>query len=208
MTVYGVTGAPGHLGRLTVQQLLAHGVRRSDIVAVVRSQAKAKNLVVLGVELREADYSRPDTLLPGLAGIDPCCWSRAAKQATASSITATWSRRRKPPGLAYRVHEPAERPAAVTGSARSARGSAVQAPGAIRRWIRGASAGLESGPASAHGDRVTPDRAGVAAPDDGRRQQSGGCLRAGIESRLARVLGGCISRLLVSGARTRATWRC
>jgi nucleoside-diphosphate-sugar epimerase len=39
MTVYAVTGASGHLGRLAVQQLLARGVLPSDIVAVVRSRA-------------------------------------------------------------------------------------------------------------------------------------------------------------------------
>ena len=33
-----VTGAPGHLGRLAVQQLLARGVPPSDVVAVVRTR--------------------------------------------------------------------------------------------------------------------------------------------------------------------------
>src|SRR5438128_6754797 len=70
MTVYAVTGASGHLGRLAVQQLLARGVRPSDIVAVVRSRATVADLVARGVQVREADYSQPDTLRAALAGVN------------------------------------------------------------------------------------------------------------------------------------------
>jgi NAD(P)-dependent dehydrogenase (short-subunit alcohol dehydrogenase family) len=69
MTVYAVTGASGHLGRLAVQQLLARGVLPSDIVAVVRSRATVADFVARGVQAREADYSEPDTLRAALAGV-------------------------------------------------------------------------------------------------------------------------------------------
>jgi len=37
MNVYAVAGASGRLGRLVVEQLTAHGVHPSDIVALVRT---------------------------------------------------------------------------------------------------------------------------------------------------------------------------
>ena len=70
MTVYAVTGASGHLGRLAAQRLLASGVPPSNVVAVVRSRARAESVAMRGVQVREADYSRPDTLLPALTGVD------------------------------------------------------------------------------------------------------------------------------------------
>ncbi|MEV4971526.1 SDR family oxidoreductase [Streptomyces scopuliridis] len=57
-----VTGATGHLGRLVIESLLADGVPADGIVAVVRNAEKAAGLVARGVELRVADYSRPETL--------------------------------------------------------------------------------------------------------------------------------------------------
>lgn len=65
MTI-GITGATGQLGRLVVQKLKAR-VPASDLVALVRSPNKAKDL---GVTVREADYDRPDTLEPALKGIE------------------------------------------------------------------------------------------------------------------------------------------
>ncbi|MGW2276694.1 SDR family oxidoreductase [Streptomyces sp. NPDC001770] len=56
-----VTGATGQLGRLVVEQLLAT-VPADRIVAVVRDEEKAAPLAALGVELRVADYGRPETL--------------------------------------------------------------------------------------------------------------------------------------------------
>jgi len=67
---YAVTGASGHLGRLAVQELLARGVLASDVVAVVRTKGKVADLAVRGVQVREADYSRPETLSAALAGVD------------------------------------------------------------------------------------------------------------------------------------------
>jgi NAD(P)H dehydrogenase (quinone) len=70
MSVYAVTGASGHLGRLAVQSLLAEGVPPSEVVAIARTPGKAADLAARGVQVREADYSRPQTLVPTLAGVD------------------------------------------------------------------------------------------------------------------------------------------
>ncbi|MDT7838783.1 SDR family oxidoreductase [Aquabacterium sp. OR-4] len=64
-----ITGANGQLGRLILQQLLARGVPAASIVATVRSPAKAADLAALGVQLREADYNRPETLARALQGV-------------------------------------------------------------------------------------------------------------------------------------------
>ncbi len=70
MPVYAVTGASGHLGRFAIEQLLARGVPPSDVVAVVRNRGKATSLAGRGVQVREADYSRPETLGAALAGVN------------------------------------------------------------------------------------------------------------------------------------------
>ena len=61
-----ITGASGQLGHLVIERLRAR-LPASDIVALVRTLSKATDL---GVELRAADYTRPDTLDQALAGID------------------------------------------------------------------------------------------------------------------------------------------
>lgn len=63
-----ITGANGQLGRLVIQQLLQRGVAPGQIVAAVRSPAKAADLAVLGLQVREADYNRPETLDGAFAG--------------------------------------------------------------------------------------------------------------------------------------------
>lgn len=57
-----VTGATGHLGRLVIDSLLAGGTPAGQVVAAVRNQEKARDLAERGVELRAADYDRPETL--------------------------------------------------------------------------------------------------------------------------------------------------
>ncbi|WP_027476005.1 SDR family oxidoreductase [Curvibacter gracilis] len=64
-----VTGANGQLGQLVIQSLL-RSVPASQIVAAVRQPAKAGALAALGVQVREADYNRPDTLDTAFAGAD------------------------------------------------------------------------------------------------------------------------------------------
>ena len=70
MPTYAVTGASGHLGRLVVGELLARGVPASNVVALVRTWGNAADLAERGVQVREADYSRPPTLGAALAGVD------------------------------------------------------------------------------------------------------------------------------------------
>jgi len=63
-----VTGASGHLGRLVVASLL-RTVAPSNIVAAARSPEKVGDLASQGICIRQADYSRPDTLGPALVGV-------------------------------------------------------------------------------------------------------------------------------------------
>jgi NAD(P)H dehydrogenase (quinone) len=70
MTRYGVTGASGSFGRHVVEGLLEAGVPASDIVAVVRTPGKVADLAARGVQVREGDYDRGDSLPPALAGVE------------------------------------------------------------------------------------------------------------------------------------------
>lgn len=69
MTI-AVTGATGHLGRLTVDALLARGAQPGDLVAVVRDAGKAADLADKGVQVRVADYTDPAALESALVGVD------------------------------------------------------------------------------------------------------------------------------------------
>ena len=69
-SVYAVTGASGHLGRLAVQELLARGVLSSNVVAIARTPGKVTDLAQRGVDVRLADYTRPDTLRAALVGVN------------------------------------------------------------------------------------------------------------------------------------------
>ena len=64
-----VTAATGQLGRLVVENLLTK-VPAEQIVAAVRTPAKAADLAERGVQVREADYDRPETLQAAVAGAD------------------------------------------------------------------------------------------------------------------------------------------
>ncbi|GAB3162743.1 SDR family oxidoreductase [Telluribacter humicola] len=64
MTI-AITGATGQLGQFVVNKLKK--VSDDNIVALVRSIQKAANI---GVEAREADYDKPETLTGALAGVD------------------------------------------------------------------------------------------------------------------------------------------
>ncbi|PXY37097.1 NAD(P)-dependent oxidoreductase [Prauserella sp. PE36] len=61
-----VTGANGHLGRLVIEAL-KQTVPAGRIVAAARRPEKAADL---GVEVREADYDRPDTLKTAFDGAE------------------------------------------------------------------------------------------------------------------------------------------
>ncbi len=64
-----VTGATGQLGRLVIQNLLKT-VPAAQVVAAVRSPQKAADLAALGVQVREADYTKPATLAAAFAGAE------------------------------------------------------------------------------------------------------------------------------------------
>lgn len=65
MTI-AITGATGQLGRLTIAKLL-ESTPADQIIALARAPEKAANL---GVAVRQADYSQPETLEPALQGVD------------------------------------------------------------------------------------------------------------------------------------------
>ncbi|MBE1877339.1 SDR family oxidoreductase [Myceligenerans pegani] len=67
--VYAVTGASGHLGRLVVTELLARGVEPHQVVAIARTPGTLDDLAERGVQVREGDYDRPETLNTALAGV-------------------------------------------------------------------------------------------------------------------------------------------
>jgi len=65
-----VTGATGHLGRLVIENLLDRGVPAGEIVAIARNPEKATDFAARGVQVRQADYTRPETLVPALQGVE------------------------------------------------------------------------------------------------------------------------------------------
>lgn len=70
MPRYAVTGATGQLGRRVIEELLGRGVPGAEVVAVARTPGRAADLAQRGVEVREGDYSRPETLPGALAGVE------------------------------------------------------------------------------------------------------------------------------------------
>lgn len=64
-----VTGATGQLGRLVIDALLKT-VPAAQIVAAVRNVDKARDLQALGVQVRHADYTQPQTLATAFHGVD------------------------------------------------------------------------------------------------------------------------------------------
>jgi NAD(P)H dehydrogenase (quinone) len=64
-----ITGANGNLGNLIVKGLLKK-LPASQIVAAVRDPQKSADLRDLGVEVRNADYDRPETLFEAFTGVE------------------------------------------------------------------------------------------------------------------------------------------
>ncbi len=64
-----VTGATGQLGQLVIKHLLTK-TNPDQIVALVRNTDKAQALQAQGIQVREADYTKPGTLVDALTGID------------------------------------------------------------------------------------------------------------------------------------------
>lgn len=57
-----IIGATGNLGRKVVEFLLAAGHPASDIIASVRTPAKATDMAAQGIAVRRADYDEPASL--------------------------------------------------------------------------------------------------------------------------------------------------
>ena len=64
-----ITGATGQLGQLVIQQLLQL-TPAENIIALVRDLDKAEHFKTQGIELREFDYDRSETLVAALSGVD------------------------------------------------------------------------------------------------------------------------------------------
>lgn len=64
-----VTGASGQLGHFVIQNLVKV-VPAQEIVAAVRTLAHATDLAALGVQVREADYDRPETLAGAFKNVE------------------------------------------------------------------------------------------------------------------------------------------
>ena len=65
-----VTGATGHLGRLTVEALLRRGVPAEELTATGRRTETLTDLAERGVTVRRADYTDPASLRAAFAGAD------------------------------------------------------------------------------------------------------------------------------------------
>lgn len=64
-----ITGANGQLGRLVLQSLLKQ-VPAAQVVAAVRNPGKAQDLAAQGLQVRQADYDRPETLVEAFRSIE------------------------------------------------------------------------------------------------------------------------------------------
>lgn len=67
--MFVITGASGQLGRLVIGELM-RSVPASELVAAVRSPEKVDDLAQMGIQVRPADYNRPDTLDTALSGAE------------------------------------------------------------------------------------------------------------------------------------------
>jgi NAD(P)H dehydrogenase (quinone) len=65
-----ITGASGHLGRATIDALLARGVAAGDIIATTRDVSKLADLAAKGVEVRKADFNDVASLQAAFKGAD------------------------------------------------------------------------------------------------------------------------------------------
>jgi NAD(P)H dehydrogenase (quinone) len=63
-----VTGASGHLGKAVVGEL--RRLRAKKVIAATRTPGKHPELATLGVEEREADFDRPETLQAAFRGVE------------------------------------------------------------------------------------------------------------------------------------------
>lgn len=64
-----MTGASGHLGRLTLRHLLERRPA-GELVGLARDPEKAADLAAQGIEIRAGDYVDPDSLKRAFAGVE------------------------------------------------------------------------------------------------------------------------------------------
>jgi NAD(P)H dehydrogenase (quinone) len=64
-----ITGASGQLGRLVIEELLQK-VPATQIIAAVRNPDRVKDFAARGIQVRLADYDRPNTLETAFMGAD------------------------------------------------------------------------------------------------------------------------------------------
>ncbi|EHQ24822.1 NAD(P)H dehydrogenase (quinone) [Mucilaginibacter gracilis] len=65
-----ITGATGHFGKSTIDFLLNKGIPSTNIVALVRDEAKAEDLKAKGITIKTGDYHNYDSLTAAFKGID------------------------------------------------------------------------------------------------------------------------------------------
>ncbi|ASS50029.1 MAG: hypothetical protein A3D31_10680 [Candidatus Fluviicola riflensis] len=65
-----VTGATGHFGKSTIDFLLKKGIHPTDIVALVRDEAKAEDLKAKGITTKIGDYDNYASLVEAFKGVD------------------------------------------------------------------------------------------------------------------------------------------
>ena len=63
-----VTGANGNLGKVAVAELRRLGAKK--VIAATRTPGKLQELAALGVEERQADFDRPETLQAAFRGVE------------------------------------------------------------------------------------------------------------------------------------------
>jgi len=66
---YAITGASGHLGRLTAEALL-HRVEPDELVLITRTPDRLTDLAARGVDVRSGDFTRPGTLGAAFDGVN------------------------------------------------------------------------------------------------------------------------------------------
>jgi NAD(P)H dehydrogenase (quinone) len=65
--MYALTGANGHLGRLVIKHLLTY-VPANQIIATTRKPEQMVDIAAQGIEVRQADFTKPETLSTAFAG--------------------------------------------------------------------------------------------------------------------------------------------
>ncbi|MFB6456257.1 SDR family oxidoreductase [Chitinophaga sp. Hz27] len=65
-----VTGANGHFGGITIDELLQKGVNAASIAALVRSEEKGQALRAKGIQVRIGDYNDPASLQTAFQGVE------------------------------------------------------------------------------------------------------------------------------------------